>query len=68
MLTMLAGASATPTLRSQQQCNGTTPTAGFAGKIGRTAEDSTPSRLPETLPRDGAPNILYIVLDDTGFS
>ncbi|MCC7342841.1 MAG: arylsulfatase [Bryobacterales bacterium] len=68
MLTTLAGASATPTLRSQQQCNGTTPTAGFAGKIGRTAEDSTPSRLPETLPRDGAPNILYIVLDDTGFS
>jgi arylsulfatase len=40
----------------------------FAGVIGRTAADSRPSPLQAAQPRPGSPNIIYIVLDDTGFS
>ena len=41
--------------------------AGFPGVIGRTADESSPA-WPATLrAREGAPNVLYIVLDDTGF-
>lgn len=36
--------------------------------IGRTAADSKPSPLPVAQARAGGPNIIYIVLDDTGFS
>jgi arylsulfatase len=39
----------------------------FAGKIGRTAADSTPDPLVEVSAPEGAPNVVYIVLDDTGF-
>lgn len=41
---------------------------GFAGSIGRTARDSKPAPLTIAQARPGAPNVLYIVLDDTGFS
>jgi len=51
----------------QPACTTTTPV--FSGTIGRTAADSKPGPLVETSqPRAGAPNIVYIVLDDTGFS
>ena len=40
---------------------------GFAGVIGRTAQDSTPSPLQSTHVAAGSPNVVYIVLDDTGF-
>lgn len=39
----------------------------FEGVIGRTAQDSTPSPLPTGRPAPGSPNVVYIVLDDTGF-
>ncbi len=39
----------------------------FAGKIGRTAADSVPDPLVEVSAPEGAPNVVYIVLDDTGF-
>jgi arylsulfatase A-like enzyme len=44
------------------------PGAAFNGVIGRTVEESSPA-WPEPLrAREGAPNVLFIVLDDTGFA
>ena len=37
------------------------------GVIGRTAEESTPAWPAPVRAREGAPNVLFIVLDDTGF-
>lgn len=68
MVTALAAVGAAQVLPAQQPCGVDLPQAAFAGKIGRTAIDSKPARLSETKPRDGALNIVYIVLDDTGFS
>jgi arylsulfatase A-like enzyme len=43
------------------------PGTAFPGVIGRTFDASTPA-WPEPLrAREGAPNVLFIVLDDTGF-
>ncbi len=43
------------------------PGTAFTGVIGRTVEESSPA-WPEPLrARDGSPNVLFIVLDDTGF-
>ncbi|MFM6992768.1 MAG: arylsulfatase [Rhodoferax sp.] len=44
------------------------PGAGFAGHIGRTLPESTPSwSAPQCAPQ-GSPNIIVILLDDLGFS
>jgi hypothetical protein len=43
------------------------PGAVFPGVIGRTAEESTPAWPAPVRAREGAPNVLVIVLDDTGF-
>ena len=40
---------------------------GFAGAIGRTYQDSTPW-WPEPNRAAGAPNVVFIVLDDVGFA
>src|SRR5690349_1606510 len=45
-----------------------TPANPFSGIIGRTAADSKPSPLETLTARPGSPNIIYIALDDTGFS
>ena len=55
-----------PGAYSQDSCEAV-PVAEFAGVIGRTAQDSTPSPLQRVAPAPGSPNIVYIVLDDTGF-
>ena len=39
----------------------------FGGSIGRTVQQSRPWWPPSTVPRD-APNVVLVVLDDTGFS
>ena len=41
--------------------------APFPGVIGRTAEESSPAWPAPIRVADGAPNVLFIVLDDTGF-
>ncbi|MGH2458815.1 MAG: arylsulfatase, partial [Chloroflexota bacterium] len=41
---------------------------GFQGVIGRTYRDSTPWWPPRVEARVGAPNVLFIVLDDVGFA
>src|SRR6478735_11244584 len=43
------------------------PGAAFPGVIGRTADESTPAWPAPVRPREGAPNVLLIVLDDTGY-
>src|ERR1022692_3192064 len=40
----------------------------FKGKIGRTIAESTPYWPPQATAPKGAPNVLYIVLDDVGFA
>ena len=39
----------------------------FPGRIGRTWDVSEPAFPVEPKPPPGAPNVLYIVLDDVGF-
>jgi len=39
----------------------------FPGEIGRTYEDSSPAWPAMKRAKEGAPNVLFIVLDDTGF-
>lgn len=41
---------------------------GWHGRIGRTVAESAPWWPPPRLPPAGAPNVLVIVLDDTGFA
>jgi arylsulfatase A-like enzyme len=43
------------------------PGAAFPGVIGRTADVSTAAWPMPNRARDGAPNVLFVVLDDTGF-
>ena len=43
-------------------------TNGFGGVIGRTTAESTPWFPERPQPPEGAPNVVYIVLDDTGFA
>ena len=43
------------------------PGAAFPGVIGRTAEESSPAWPAPVRAVEGAPNVLFIVLDDTGF-
>ena len=40
----------------------------FKGVIGKTDKDSKPYFAPLLRPKSGSPNIVYIVLDDVGFS
>nr|BDT31691.1 arylsulfatase [Myxococcus sp. MH1] len=44
-----------------------TPGSAFPGTIGRTWEQSSPAWPRPLRAKDGAPNVLFIVLDDTGF-
>jgi arylsulfatase len=41
--------------------------AAFPGVIGRTADESSPAWPAPARARKGAPNVLFVVLDDTGF-
>ena len=43
------------------------PRAAFPGVIGRTADESSPAWPAPVRAAEGAPNVLFIVLDDTGF-
>lgn len=43
------------------------PGTAFPGKIGRTADESSPAWPKPTRAVPGTPNVLIVVLDDTGF-
>jgi len=42
--------------------------SAFSGVLGRTGEESEPAWPKPNRARDGAPNVLFLVLDDTGFA
>ncbi len=65
---MLAGAAATQVADAQQGCAAPVAADAFTGVIGRTAADSKPGPLKIPQARAGSPNVIYVVLDDTGFS
>jgi len=44
------------------------PGSAFTGVIGRTAEESSPAWPEPKRAREGSPNVLFVVLDDTGFA
>jgi len=46
----------------------TSPREAFHGTVGTTARASTPWWPPRPTPPEGAPNVVVIVLDDTGFA
>jgi arylsulfatase A-like enzyme len=43
------------------------PQPEFKGVIGTTYKDSTPDKIPVINPPKGAPNVLMILIDDSGF-
>jgi len=43
------------------------PEAKFQGTIGQTYKDSTPDKIPLIKAPAGAPNVLFIMIDDAGF-
>ena len=43
------------------------PDPKFKGTIGRTYKDSTPDKIPLIKAPEGAPNVLFIMIDDAGF-
>ena len=43
------------------------PDPPFKGVIGETYKDSTPDKIPLTKAPDGAPNVLVVLIDDSGF-
>ncbi len=43
------------------------PELPFKGKIGRTYKDSTPDKIPVIQAPAGAPNVLIVLIDDSGF-
>ena len=43
------------------------PGTTFPGVVGRTVDVSTPAWPQPNRPKEGTPNVLFIVLDDTGF-
>jgi len=45
-----------------------TKPAPFEGVIARTVKDSTPSWPVPAHPREGAPNVVVVLIDDLGFS
>jgi arylsulfatase A-like enzyme len=65
---VLLGAAGAQTAKTQQSCGAPTPANAFDGIIGKTAQDSkaSPLKVPKAPAR--SPNIIYIVLDDTGYS
>ena len=44
------------------------PGSAFSGVIGRTVEESSPAWPEPKRAEEGSPNVLFVVLDDTGFA
>ena len=42
--------------------------AGFSGRIGRTVAESEPAWVERSHPSAGAPNVVFVLFDDLGFS
>jgi arylsulfatase len=48
--------------------DGIIPIPGFDGRIGRTLADSEPAFEVPAHPGEDAPNVVVVLLDDTGFA
>src|SRR5262245_44189139 len=57
----------TATTSAQTQVTLPKAEPAFAGKIGKTYKDSTPDFPKQLAAPEGAPNVLLILTDDTGF-
>src|SRR3954464_10855783 len=75
---MLASTSTFSQVRGTFLCSGTRPDkiamncqgqpgTTFPGRVGRTTDESTPAWPQPVRAVPGSPNVLFIVLDDTGF-
>src|SRR5262252_5094650 len=63
-----AGAPGSPSATTTIEGNQLPPLSPkFGGKIERNAAQSTPYWPPRVVPPEGAPNVLLIMTDDTGF-
>jgi arylsulfatase len=60
-------APAVPAKGEQMALREYEPGTAFPGVIGRTAEESSPAWPRPLRAKAGAPNVLWVVLDDTGF-
>ena len=65
---LLMAAAGAKIAEGQQSSAPTSSTSDFGGIIGKFAEDSKPRKLELPQAKAGSPNIIYIVLDDCGFS
>jgi arylsulfatase len=65
---MLMAAAGVKIAEGQQTCAPAAPSISFEGTIGKLASDSRPSKLVLPHAHAGSPNIIYIVLDDCGYS
>jgi hypothetical protein len=69
MSSLFLGAAGVRIAQPQQECTPPPSSDTFSGVIGRTAAESKPAPLePAPKARPGSPNIIYILLDDTGLS
>src|SRR4051812_21192429 len=64
---VLPGTAVPWTPESDMALNEYPPGTGFPGVIGRTTDESSPAWPQPVRPVPGTPNVLMIVLDDTGF-
>jgi arylsulfatase A-like enzyme len=63
----ILAAAASRISSAQEPCGQNQPADSFGGTIGRTAADSTAAPEPPPKAPADSPNIVYILLDDTGF-
>ncbi|MFJ4091150.1 arylsulfatase [Kitasatospora sp. NPDC089913] len=54
--------------RDPQPATRRDPYQGFPGTVGRTFAESTPAWPERVRPREGAPNIVVVLVDDLGYS
>jgi hypothetical protein len=65
---LLAGASLSLFAQQDLGLNNNSGDDDFKGSIGTTDKDSKPYYASPLRPKSGSPNVVYIVLDDVGFS
>jgi arylsulfatase len=65
---LVLGASGLDRLQGQADQTEVSHLTGFDGTINTTVADSTSAPLPVVQAPTGSPNVVYIVLDDTGFA
>jgi arylsulfatase len=60
-------AATDPTRSAKAELNEYPPGTAFPGRMGRTIGESSPAWPAPVRAKPGAPNVLFIVIDDTGY-